>query len=468
MIKFIQDITKIKESNLVYLVENKADIRNLDFLKLDKKIIKKIEDTIKTKKSSFLEFFLWEINFEKLYILFYEQTDKQNLIYFLWKYFPKIDNNFTILSNKEQNLLSLMDSSLLSRYKFQKYKTEKIKNKINLIVDEKTKKIAKNRLETIKNIILSRDLAETPANDLTPEAFSKIIKNTKFKNTKVRILTPKDIQKKWLDLLWAVWKWSINKPYMVILERIVDKKALTYGFIWKGLVFDTGWIQVKPDTSMYNMKWDMCWAATAFAIASELDEKDLKINLITCLVLAENHISGESFKPSDIFTSYSGKTVDIGHTDAEWRLVLADGISYISKNYKTNHIISIATLTWAVVAALWYRHAWIMWTNDDLIEKLLDYSKTNFEMYSRLPFDNYFIEKTKSDIADLSNINSFMKAGSTMWAAFLYNFLLNNETYTHIDIAWTAMNEMESYWLNPKWMTWFWVDSLSYIFRNLK
>jgi len=468
MLKILKNIKDISNSNLVYFIEKERDIEKIQFLNLNENILNKINKIIKKEKSIMEDFFIWDYNIEKIFILFYFKKDKKDLLYFLWEHFPELPNNITILSNNDKNILTLLDSCLLSRYKFQNYKTEKKKDEIFIITDDLNKKKIETRVETIKNIILSRDLAETPANDLTPEAFVKIIEKTNFKNTKVRILTPEDIKKEWLNLLWAVWKWSINKPYMVILERIIDKKAPTYGFIWKGLVFDTGWIQVKPDTSMYEMKWDMCWAATAFAIASELDDKKLDINIITCLVLAENHISGESFKPSDIFTSYSGKTVDIGHTDAEWRLVLADWISYISKNYKTDHIISIATLTWAVVAALWYRHAWIMWTNDDLIEKLLDYSKNNFEMYSRLPFDNYFVEKTKSDIADLSNINRIMKAGSTMWAAFLYNFLMNNETYTHIDIAWTAMNEMESYWLNPKWMTWFWVDSLSYIFRNLK
>jgi leucyl aminopeptidase len=282
-------------------------------------------------------------------------------------------------------------------------------------------------------------------------------------------LDSKQIEKKWLLLLHNVWKWSSKKPYMVILEKIIDKNLPTVWLVWKGITFDTWWIQVKPGDHMYEMKWDMCWAAWVYATMKELDNKDLNVNIVACLVLAENHISWDSYKPSDIIKSYSWKTVDVVHTDAEWRLVLADWISYISKNYKLNKIISMATLTWAVMMALWYRYAWIMWNDKALIKNFIDYSKKNFEKYVELPFDNYFIEKTKaSSVADLENLNRWVYAWSSMWAAFLSNFVLNDEEYTHLDIAWPAINSFEPYGLMNKWMTWFWVDSLSKIIIDLK
>ena len=454
----------IKKSNLVYLLENNSDLKKINFLKLDKKVLNKIESVVKEAKSKKLDFFLWEKDFENLHILFFSKKDKKNLRVFLWK--QKLPKNLSLIANTKLNTEILVETYLLSSYKFQKYKSEKKENKTYMITSKNDKKDLEKKLKTIENVFLARDLAETPSNDLTPEVFTKIIQKTKFKNTKVKILTPKDIQKKWLNLLWAVWKWSVNKPYMVILERIVDKKAPTYGFIWKWIVFDTGWIQVKPEGHMYEMKWDMCWASTAFATMKELDDKNLNVNIIVCLCLAENHISGESFKPSDIFTSYSWKTVDIGHTDAEWRLVLADGISYISKKYKTNNIITIATLTWACIHALGYRYAGIMWDDEKTISSLLKNSTP--EMYWRLPFDDYFVEKTKSEVADLENINRWVKAWSTMWWAFLYNFLMNKEKFTHIDIAGPAMNSNEAWWIMNKWMTGFWVMSLSKFFEELR
>lgn len=468
MIKQKINLLDIKNSNLVFLVEKTVDLNLISELKLWKKIIDKIKSVIKKGENKVLDFYIWSDNYEKIYILFYNKETNKDVNYFLWAEFPKLPSNLTILTNSEQNVEVLLNNCLLSRYKYQEYKTEKKEDKIFFISNKETKKIINNRISVIENIILARDLWNKPANTLYPEEFAKIVKNTKFKNTKVKIFDFKKIEKLWLSLLQCVWKWSSKKPRMVILERFIDKKYPTIWIVWKGITFDTWWIQVKPGDHMYEMKWDMCWAATTFATMKELDKSDLKVNIIACLVLAENHISGESYKPSDIIKSYSWKTVDIIHTDAEWRLVLADGISYISKNYKLDSVVSIATLTWACLVALWHRYAWIMWDDEKIISKIIDYSKTNIEKYNRLPFDEYFIEKTKSEIADLANLNRNLHAWSTMWAAFLSNFLLNNEKYTHIDIAWTAINGYESYAYVNKWMTWFWVDSLSSIIKNLK
>ena len=346
--------------------------------------------------------------------------------------------------------------------------SEKKEDIINIVCEEKYKKKLEERLETLNNIILARDLWETPTSDLSPELFVKKVKEIKWKNTKIKVLWPKEVEKEWLWLLWAVWKGSINKPQMIVLERIVDKKLPTIWFVWKWIVFDTGGLNLKPEEWLYPMKDDMCWAATVFAVMKELDKKDIKINIIACIPLAENSVSGEAYRPSDIVKSYSEKTVNITNTDAEWRLILADWISYISKNYKLDKIITIATLTGACLYALWYRFAGIMWDDRDIIGKLLDYSKDNFEKYFELPFDKYYIEKTKWTIADFDNWTAWIYTWPSMGASFMYNFILNNEKFTHIDIAGVANNRFEAYWLYPKATTWFWVDSLSKLLLSLK
>ncbi len=465
--KKVFEIDKIKDSNIFFLVEKETDLRKLTFLKLSKNIKDNIKKYLNKKENKLLSYFLWWKNFENLFVFVVWKNNKKDLNYELWKEFPKLPKNLTIVLNKKENLELLMNNSILSRYKFQEYKSKKEKDNYIFLIKKEEEKAFEKRKKTIENIILARDLWNTPANNLYPESFAKIVKKTKFKNTKVKVFDYKKIKKLKMGLLEAVWKGSHHKPYMIILEKIVDKKLPTIAFVWKGITFDTGWIQVKPDNYMYEMKWDMCWAANVFAIAKELDQKDLKVNVVYAMVLAENHISGESYKPSDIFTSYSGKTVDIIHTDAEWRLVLADGISYVSKNYKLNKIISMATLTWACMVALGFRYAWIMGNDDKLIDKFLDYSKNNFEKYCRLPYDDYFIEKTKSEIADIKNYTDWIYAWSTLWASFLANFVLNKEKYTHLDIAWTALNSYEPYWYAVKWVTGFWVDSVSEIVASI-
>lgn len=468
MIKKVKNLDKIKDSNLFFLLEENKDLEKLDFLELNENILKDISKNIEKNKNWLFQYFIWKENFEKIFIYIFADKKDKNLDYLLWKEIVKLPKNFTILTNNLQNVELLLNHSILARYKFEKYKTlEKNEEKINFFVDKENEKIFDERLETIKNIVFARDLWFTPANELYPESFAKIVEKTDFKNVKVKIFDYEKIKKEKLWLLQAVWKWSKKKPFMVILEKIVDKKYKTVGLVWKWVTFDTWWIQVKPGDYMYEMKWDMCWAASVFSVMKEIDEKDLKVNVVACLVLAENHISWNSFKPSDIFKSYSWHTVDIIHTDAEWRLVLADWMAYLSKNYNLEKIMTVATLTWACMVALGFRYAWIMGNDEDFIEKFLSYSKNNFEKYSRLPFDDYFVEKTKSEVADFQNLTKWVYAWSTMWAAFLSNFCLNNEKYTHLDIAWTALNDYEAYGYAIKWVTWFWVDSISFILKNL-
>lgn len=465
----IKNTTKwIKWSNFVYLIENKKWMNQLNFLELDKKIISKIEETISEKKSKKLNFFLWNKDFENLIIFYYTKEDKKSLVDFISKEFKVLDKNFTFSSQDDKNISVLLKSCLLSRYSFNTYKTEKKEDEIYFLVNKVSNNEVESTYNLVKNIILARDLWETPASDLTPEAFAKLVKATKFKNTKIKILSPKQVEKKWLWLLWGVWKAATAKPYVVILERIIDKKLPTIWVVWKWVTFDTGWIQVKPGDHMYEMKWDMCGAATVFATMKEIDNKDLNVNIVAALGLAENGIAGDGYKPSDILTAYNKKTVDIIHTDAEWRLVMADVMSYISDKYNLDKLMTVATLTGACMMALGFRYAGIMWNDEEVIKKLLKNSESSEEKYCRLPYDDYFIEKTKSEIADIENLNRWVYAGSTMWAAFLSNFLDNNELYTHLDIAGTALNSFEPYWYTNKWMTGFWVDSLSTLFQELK
>lgn len=456
----------IQKSNLVFLIETSKELKKLEFLGLEKKIIQDIEKWLREKKNIKKVYFIGNTHFENLIVLIYKDT-KKSLIDASWPMFETLPHNYTILSNKEANDEHLLTLWALTKYSFEDYKTEKQEKNIFFLTSSKQEKKCKKRLKTLECVLMARQLWSMPSSDLTPASFAKRIKNYKWKNTKIRILSSKEIEKKKLWLIHAVWKWSAHKPYMVILERIVDKKAPTYAIVWKGITFDSGWIQVKPDNSMYEMKWDMCWAAAVFATMKNIDRENLNVNIIACICLAENAISSTSYRPSDILTSYSGKTVDVIHTDAEWRLVLADGVSYISKNYRPDNIMTIATLTWACMVALWFRYAWIMGNDRKTINSLLKNSQSSYEKYHELPFDDYFREKCKSDVADLENLNRSIYAWATMWGAFISHFCLNDEKYTHLDIAWPALNWYEAYGVANKWMTWFWVESLSNFYTSL-
>lgn len=468
MAQFVLKHSEISCSNIVLYVSNKEDLSLISFLSLSENILWHIGKNIEKKESSFQEYIIAGRKYEKLSVFIDKETTYEKSVNFLWKHFPKMDKELCLFAKETEKLNMLYEVCELSRYSFQNYKNKKEKKKTQVFcLHADDKKGLVNIKHKLENIFLARDLWETPASDLTPEIFADMVKKTKFKNIKVKILKYKDIQKKGLWLIEWVGKGSDNKPCLVILEHIVDKKKAIHGIVGKGVTFDTGGNQIKPGDFMYDMKWDMWGAAVTFAAMKELDRHNVDKNIVACLCLAENVVSSNAYKPSDILKGYTGKTVEIIHTDAEWRLVMADGISYLWKNYKTKTMMTIATLTGACMVALGFRYAGIMGTDRKMLDTLLEYSKNNTEKYVELPFADHFLEKTKSEIADFKNLDRSVFAGSSMWGAFLYNFLENNEAYTHIDIAGAYINEADPYGKMPKWMTGFWVESLSEIFMQI-
>lgn len=456
MLQIIQDYNEVVSSNGVFLLKNKFDIEKLNFLKLDTKIISKIEKIILEQKNTVFKVFVSNEHFEELIFLFYLDVS-EDIYVFLWKNISQLPEKITFEYQKDNVLL---DSIILWKYEYNYYKEVKQELELHVYASELDMKYLWNRLLTLKNITDVRDLVNKPACDKTPDKYVQYIKNIKFKNTRVKIIDYDEIKRLWLNLIDAVGRASTSKPKLVILEKIVDKKKPTLWLVWKWVTFDTWGLNIKVEDYMYNMKDDMAWSATLLFTMKELDEQDLDFNIICALPIAENSIAWDAYRPGDIIKSYSWKTVEIINTDAEWRLILADAISYISKNYQLESITSVATLTWACMYALWYNYAGIMWDNRQMIDNALH--NTTFEQYWELPFNDFYVSKTKWNISDFINYTSWIYVWATMWWAFLKNFCLNNEKFTHIDTAWVSFVK-EKYGLYNSGATGFWVDSLSQI-----
>lgn len=460
MLDILPNFEWIKNSNLVVLLRNRLDFEKYNFLTLDVNILSKIEKNFQEQKNTTLKIYTWNKNFEEIIFLFYLDT-KKDLVLFLWENIWLIPEKFSFEYDKDNILL---DSLILWKYDFSTYKSEKKDLEINIVCDVNYEHFLQDRLSTLKNITDARDLVNTPSNDKTCDKYVRHIKNIYFKNTKVKVIDYDELKRLGLGLIEAVWRASASKPKLVILERILDRKLPTIWLVWKWIVFDTGWLNIKTESYMYWMKDDMAWSASLLYTMKELDEKTLNCNIVCALAIAENSIAWDVYRPWDIIKSYSWKTVEVMNTDAEWRLVLADWISYISKNYKLDSITTVATLTWACMVALGYNYAWIMWNNKELINNLLNNS--TFEKYWELPFNDYYIEKSKWSISDYKNLTEWIFVWSTMWWAFLSNFCLNWEKFAHIDIAWVSFVK-EKYGLYNVWATWFWVDSLSKIILDV-
>ena len=245
---------------------------------------------------------------------------------------------------------------------------------------------------------------------------------------------------------------------MVIFERMIDTALPTYALAGKGVTFDAGGLQIKPDDAMLDMKSDMAGAATVIGTLLYLDSRtDLAGNIVAAIGLTENLLGGSAMKPLDILTSYNKKTVEVQHTDAEGRLVLADLFGYLESTYKPTTLISIATLTGAVIYGLGYNYAGIIGNDQNLIDQILA-EKAGEERFWQLPLDADMIEKTKGEISDVKNVTSGYKAGSSMGAAFLAHFL-ESTPFVHLDIAGPAYRE-SAYSYFPKGATGFGVMSL--------
>lgn len=302
--------------------------------------------------------------------------------------------------------------------------------------DELNKEL--NSIDTTNEAVkLARDLVNRPANIVTPEYLAEEAKKLKTLGVKVTVLDKKKIEKLGLNLLLSVGKGSANEPKLVIMEYYgAGKGAENYALVGKGITFDTGGYSLKPSDMMKLMKSDMGGAAATLGTIKSLAESKTPINVIGVMACAENMISSTAVKVSDVHKSYNGLTVENNNTDAEGRLVLADGISYVINNYDIAEVIDIATLTGACMVALGAEYAGVMGYDQCVVDSLIQAGLETEEKLWQLPNGKAYAEQLKSDIADLSNIGG-PYAGATTASEFLYKFV-DDKPWAHLDIAGVA------------------------------
>jgi leucyl aminopeptidase len=279
-------------------------------------------------------------------------------------------------------------------------------------------------------------LVDEAPNFLTPKRLAEwAIHSGKENNYEVTILDKKDLKEKGLNLLLAVGNVGRHEPKLIIAEYKPQNYTKTIGLVGKGITFDNGGVSLKNSTNMHFMKCDMAGAAAVLGITELVAKLQLPIHLITIVPAAENLLGNESYLPSDVFTSYSGKTIEIIDTDAEGRLILADALSYLCKNFDTDILIDLATLTGSVVNTFGYVAAGYFTNNEDLAQKLYQSGQKTGEKLWRLPLWDDYKDDISSDIADLRNFSGKPIAGSISAAKFLEAFTENHSQYAHLDIA---------------------------------
>lgn len=295
-----------------------------------------------------------------------------------------------------------------------------------------------------EGVYFARDLINGNADVITPlylgESAKQIAK--KFPNITVHVHDRQWIEREKMGLFAAVSRSSANEPAFIILNYQGHPSSKDHTvLIGKGVTYDTGGLNLKPTGSMETMRDDMSGAAAVLATVAVAASMKLKHNITAVVAATENAIDSKSYKPGDVYTALSGKTVEIGNTDAEGRLTLADALTYSIKKLKPTRLIDLATLTGAMVVALGEGIAGLFSNQDKLAEQLLASSMRSGETLWRMPLYPPYKELLKSDIADIRNVGG-KGAGSITAALFLEEFV-EGLPWAHLDIAGTAFGSKE-------------------------
>jgi leucyl aminopeptidase len=293
----------------------------------------------------------------------------------------------------------------------------------------------------------TRELVNEPSNRMTPTMLAKRAQEmSKEVGIKCEVHGAEKIKELKMGAFWGVAQGSDEPPALIVMryEPTGAPEKPVLGLVGKGITFDTGGISIKPADGMEKMKYDMAGGATMIGAMRAIAQLKPKIKVIGIVCATENMPSGKAQKPGDIQTAMSGKTIEIINTDAEGRLVLADGLCY-ARQLGCTHLIDVATLTGAVVVALGYANAGIFSNDDSLYQKFAKALTESGEKMWRLPLDEEYKDQIKSNIADIMNTGGRWGGASTA-AMFLKEFA-EDTPWIHLDIAGTAWMEDNKPWI---------------------
>ncbi|HIU92197.1 MAG TPA: leucyl aminopeptidase [Candidatus Limenecus avicola] len=338
----------------------------------------------------------------------------------------------------------IAEGTLIGSYSFDKYKTEKSSKKVDefVIVDMVEENCKKAKAGVKKGKIIgsalnfARDLSNEQPAYATPSKLAEIAQS--FKDLEVKVYDKDEIEKMGMGAFLGVAKGSSQPPKFIHMhykgsnQKLIQRKIAIIG---KGICFDSGGLDIKPPSSMLNMKDDMSGAAAVLGVMSVL--KDLKPNCEVHGIIAacENMPGCSAYKPGDVLTAKNGKTIEVDNTDAEGRLTLADALCYACE-LDVDEVIDIATLTGACVVALGSAASGIMGNHQPTIDKLIKCANSGGEKMWQLPMFDEYKESLQSDVADMRNTGSRM-GGAQIAGIFLQNFV-KKVHWAHIDVAGTA------------------------------
>lgn len=295
----------------------------------------------------------------------------------------------------------------------------------------------------------ARSLVNLPPNMLTATDLADYAANLAKKyHFEIEILTKAQLEELGMGGILSVNKGSVEEPRLITLKyKATDNWTDVVGLVGKGVTYDTGGYSLKPKASMVGMKGDMGGAAAVLGAMQIIGETRPNRNVVAVIGSTDNMISGEAFKPDDVITMYSGKTVEVLNTDAEGRLVLADAVTY-AKQQGANYLIDVATLTGGVITALGFDKTGVLTNDEAFFESFMEATIETGEFVWRLPLTESDKKRIrKSDVADLNN--SPGSDGHMIFAGGFVGEFVDNTPWIHLDIAGTS-DAQSNHDLGPK------------------
>jgi leucyl aminopeptidase len=359
----------------------------------------------------------------------------------------------------DDQLRAVVEGALLGGYSFDRYlakKADRVRELVVLTERARTKSAAHavSTAQVVADAVnFTRDLVNTPPNDLYPQSFADQLRDrAKSRKGKVAVdvLDEKALTAKGYGGLMGVGKGSARQPRLATLSYRPPKARAHIAFVGKGITFDSGGLSIKPGAGMMTMKCDMAGAAAVSAAVFAIADLGLPLRVTGYACLAENMPSGGASRPGDIIAIFGGKTVEVLNTDAEGRLVLADGIETANRE-RPDLIVDVATLTGACMVALGRNTSGVFSNDDDLLREIPDLAERAGERMWAMPITEEMYDKVRTTkVADLSQIGNEPYGGAMFAAAFLREFVADGIPWAHLDIAGPAFNEGDPWGYTPK------------------
>jgi len=341
--------------------------------------------------------------------------------------------------SEEEVTEAVSEGVLLSSYVFDTNKSKKEKAPSQFTYIGGDRSVLKRSQVVSEAVCYTRDLVIQNADEITPTYLGQKAKELGKNNAavKVKVLGRAQIVKEKLGLLEAVSRGSTEEPALIIAEyRGAAKNKPFTALVGKGITYDTGGLNLKPTGGIETMRDDMGGGGAVLGTLRAVIALKLKINLVVVIASTENAIGPKSYKPGDVYEGYSGVKVEVTNTDAEGRLVLADALSYVQKNYSPRRVVNIATLTGGAIVSLGEAASAIMSNDDQIAKDLAEAGEKTYERVWRLPLFEEYRKLLESKVADIKN-SGVRKASAIQGGIFLERFI-EKTAWAHIDIAGTA------------------------------